>query len=186
MQGQSLFVDANVRTSTAEEIRIMKVPVGCPQDFSLQRNSLGLLGSLFPLSLCVWDRQSPSGAGGKEEGLGSAGVGCRPHPAALSSSYLSCPVNAAQYLQEAGKFSLWHLSINGCDHLDLDFVRSSLSPSSSVLRTAGAGQSLGDKSSNEQFMSCPQPRSEHIFILLGFFFKFPVFIMVVEKSRGGR
>lgn len=113
-------------------------------------------------------------------------MGYSPHPAALSSSYLSCPVNAAQYLQEAGKFALWHLSIYCRGHLDLDFVRSSLSPSSSVLRTAGAGQSLGDKSSYELFVSCLQPTSEHVFILSCFFLKFPVFIMVVEKSRGGR
>lgn len=113
-------------------------------------------------------------------------MGYSPHPAALSSPYLSCPGNAAPYLQEAGRFSHWHLSIYWWDHLDLDLVSSSLCPSSFVLRTAGAGKSLGDKSSDELFMSCLQPTSEHIFIFGGFFFKLPVFMMVVEKSRGGR
>lgn len=119
---------------------------------------------LFPV--CLGQTGTPL----ELEGRRRSGVGCSPHPAALSSSYLCCPVNAAQYLQEAGRFPFWHLSLYCWDHSDLDFVRSSFSASSSVLRTAGAGQSLADKSSNERFLSCLQTRSEHIFIL-GFYFK---------------
>lgn len=47
-----------------------------PKTCSLLRSSLGVLGTLFPLSLCVWDKQEPLWSWGKEKEQGSAAVGC--------------------------------------------------------------------------------------------------------------
>lgn len=59
-----------MRTSTAEEIRIMKVHVGLPPRLFPPEEQPGIAEDSVPLSL--GQTEPSSGAGGKEEDLGSA------------------------------------------------------------------------------------------------------------------
>lgn len=113
----------------------MKVHVCCPQDLLPPEEQPGCAGDPFPsVPLCLGQTGAPLELG-EGEGAGISCCGVQPHPAALSSPYLSCPVNAAQISRKQGDP---HSGIYWCDHLDLDFVRSSLSPASSGEQELGS------------------------------------------------
>lgn len=152
----------------------MKVHVCCPQDCSLLKDSLGVLGTLPCVS--GTDR-SPSGAGGTEKDLlWGAATSCCPEQLL---SVLPCECSRKQEIPTLAP-----------QHLLLGSFRSRFCQVFPLcIQLCSGQQELGSPLVIRAAMnsSCPVSNQDlNISSFWGFVLKFPVFIMVVEKSRGGR